>query len=267
MKSHTITGLGIFTTTVLAASRTSAPEGCVTVPDDFSSIQAAVDSGPECIFIQPGTYQEQVLVASGAGALSVYGYTEDDTSYASNTVHVVQSKGANEGYSNDETATLRVKADGFKLYNVDVENSFGEGSQAVALSAYSDSGFYGSRFIGYQDTVLANEGYQIYLDSEITGATDYIFGHRAVAWFDRCDLRCVDRATGYVTGTCTPSLMFSMTCTDNAQPTAARRTTSRGMSSTTAPSPPPRASPSTRARTTSAAPGASTPASPSSAQA
>lgn len=200
MKSHTLTSLGVFTTAALAASRTSAPDGCVTVPDDFSSIQAAVDSSPDCIFIQPGTYSEQVLVSSGAGQLSIYGYTEDDTSYEGNTVHVVQSKAASQGYSNDETATLRVKTDGFKLYNVDIENSFGEGSQAVALSAYSDSGFYGSRFIGYQDTVLANEGYQIYIDSEITGATDYIFGHSAIAWFERVDLRCVDRSIGYVTG-------------------------------------------------------------------
>lgn len=200
MKSHALTRLGVFTTAALAASRTSAPDGCVTVPDDFSSIQAAVNSSPDCIFIQPGTYNEQVLVSSGAGQLSIYGYTEDDTSYEGNTVHVVQSKAASQGYSNDETATLRVKTDGFKLYNVDVENSFGEGSQAVALSAYSDSGFYGSRFIGYQDTVLANEGYQIYIDSEITGATDYIFGHSAIAWFERVDLRCVDRSIGYVTG-------------------------------------------------------------------
>jgi pectinesterase len=200
MKSHALTSLGVFTTAALAASRTSAPDGCVTVPDDFSSIQAAVDSSPDCIFIQPGTYSEQVLVPSGAGQLSIYGYTEDDTSYEGNTVHVVQSKAASQGYSNDETATLRVKTDGFKLYNVDIENSFGEGSQAVALSAYSDSGFYGSRFIGYQDTVLANEGYQIYIDSEITGATDYIFGHSAIAWFERVDLRCVDRSIGYVTG-------------------------------------------------------------------
>lgn len=200
MKSHALTSFGVFTTAALAASRTSAPDGCVTVPDDFSSIQAAVNSSPDCIFIQPGTYNEQVLVPSGAGQLSIYGYTEDDTSYEGNTVHVVQSKAASQGYSNDETATLRVKTDGFKLYNVDIENSFGEGSQAVALSAYSDSGFYGSRFIGYQDTVLANEGYQIYIDSEITGATDYIFGHSAIAWFERVDLRCVDRSIGYVTG-------------------------------------------------------------------
>lgn len=206
MKSHAFTGLGVFITAAFGASRTSAPAGCITVPDDFPTIQAAVSSlstvgaSPQCIFIQPGTYREQVLVPSRAAQLTVYGYTEDDTSYVGNTVHVVQSKAANQGYSNDETGTLRVKADGFRLYNVDVENSFGEGSQAIALSAYADSGYYGSRFIGYQDTVLANEGYQIYVNSEITGATDYIFGQRAIAWFERCDMRCVNRSIGYVTG-------------------------------------------------------------------
>lgn len=37
--------------------------------------------------------------------------------------------------SNDETATLRVWTSNFKLYNVNVINSFGKGSQALALSA------------------------------------------------------------------------------------------------------------------------------------
>lgn len=215
MKSTIYTTLGVFTTTALAASRTSAPEGCLTVPGDFSTIQAAVDSlptsgsDPQCIFVEPGTYNEQVLVPSRSAQLSIYGSTEDDTSYASNTVHLVQSKAANQGYSNDETGTLRVKADGFRLYNVDVENSFGEGSQAIALSAYADSGYYGSRFIGYQDTVLANEGYQIYLDSEISGATDFIFGHSAAAWFERVDIRVVDRSIGYVTGKQPLHILFS----------------------------------------------------------
>jgi pectinesterase len=199
-------GLSAFITTALAASRTSPPAGCIAVPRDFSTIQAAVNSlsttstASQCIFISPGTYREQVLVPKRTAQLSVYGSTTDDTSYASNTVRIVQSKGASQGYSNDETATLRVKCDGFRLYNVDVENSYGEGTQAVALSAYSNSGFYGTRLIGYQDTLLANQGSQIYVKSEISGATDFIFGQRAIAWFERVDVRCVARSVGYVTG-------------------------------------------------------------------
>ena len=204
MMKSIYSGLGLFTTAVLAASRTSAPSGCVTVSQsgsgDFGSVQEAVDSDPACIFIEPGTYEEQVLItARSASQFSIYGSTTDDTSFADNTVTLTGGLSQDDGLSNDETATLRVKTPGFRLYNVNVENTRGEGSQAVALSAYSDSGFYGCAFFGFQDTLLANEGYQIYLDTQIIGATDFIFGQRAVAWFERVDVRCVDKSIGYVT--------------------------------------------------------------------
>lgn len=135
----------------LAASRTSAPSGCVTVAKSggaFSTIQSAINSlstsssGSQCIFIQPGSYNEQVLVSSRSAQLSIYGYTSDDTSYAANTVTITFGLSQKDGLSNDETATLRVKAKGFRLYNINVVNSYGEGSQAVALSAAVNSGYY-----------------------------------------------------------------------------------------------------------------------------
>lgn len=197
-------GVGLFTTAVLAASRTSAPSGCVTVSQsgsgDFKTVQSAVDSDPPCIFIEPGTYNEQVLIEQrSASPFSIYGSTDDDTSFAANTVTLVYGLSQDDGIGNDETGTLRVKTDGFRLYNVNVENSRGEGSQAVALSAYADSGYYGCAFSGFQDTLLANEGHQIYLDTQVVGATDFIFGQRALAWFERADIRCVAKSIGYVT--------------------------------------------------------------------
>lgn len=201
-----ITSLSLMAGTVLAASRTSAPEGCISVPSQHSTVQAAVDSldssstDVQCIFIEPGTYKEQVLVSERAASqFNIYGYTEDDSSFAANTVTITYDLSQADGLNNDQTGTLRVKTPNFRLYNVNVENSYGEGSQAIALSAYSDSGFYGSKFIGFQDTVLANEGRQIYLDSQIIGATDFIFGQRAIAWFERCDIRCVEKSIGYIT--------------------------------------------------------------------
>lgn len=202
------TGLGLIPA-VWAASRTSAPSGCITVAGsggDFSSVQSAVDSlstsdgEAQCIFIEAGTYDEQVLVPARSAQLSIYGSTSDDTSYAGNTVTIVSGLSQADGLSNDETATLRVKADGFRLYNVNVENSYGEGSQAVALSAYASSGYYGSSFIGFQDTVLSNVGDHVFLASTIVGATDFIFGQQARAWFEGVDIRVVARSLGYVTG-------------------------------------------------------------------
>lgn len=48
-------------------------------------------------------------------------------------------------------ATLRNYAASSKIYNINVENSYGSGSQALALSAYAtDQGYYACQFIGYQ---------------------------------------------------------------------------------------------------------------------
>jgi pectinesterase len=193
----------------LATSRTSAPPGCLTVAKSgaqYSTIQSAVSSlsttstSAQCIFISPGTYTEQVLVPARKAQLTIYGSTPDTSSYASNTVTITASKSQADGLSNDETATLRVKAAGFRLYNVNVDNGHGKGSQAVALSAYADGGYYGCAFRGYQDTLLAQSGSQIYVKCLVQGATDFVFGQHAPAWFERCDIRVLAAGLGYITG-------------------------------------------------------------------
>lgn len=138
-----------FVTAVLAASRTTAPSGCITVKKggQFGTIQSAVNSlsttasGSQCIFIDQGTYNEQVLVSARNAQLTIYGYTTDTSGYAGNKVTITAKKSQADGLNNDGTATLRVKAANFKLYNVNVANTYGQGSQAVALSAYADSGY------------------------------------------------------------------------------------------------------------------------------
>lgn len=67
------------------------------------------------------------------------------------------------------------------------------------MSAQADSGYYGCSFYGFQDTLLANEGLQYYRNCLITGATDFIFGQRAAAWFEKCDIR-VRNGGYYITG-------------------------------------------------------------------
>lgn len=193
---------------VLATSRTSAPSGCVTVGSggSYSTIQSAVNSlsttstTAQCLFIEAGTYNEQVLVSSREAELTFYGYTTDTASYSSNVVTITNDLSLADGYTDDETGTLRVKATNFKMYNINVANTYGKGSQAIALSAYTDSGFYACQFTGYQDTVLAEEGYQLYAGCLIEGATDFIFGQYAAAWFEDCDIRVLSASAGYVTG-------------------------------------------------------------------
>jgi pectinesterase len=60
-------------------------------------------------------------------------------------------------------------------------------------------GYYGCQFKGFQDTILAQEGTQVYAKSYIEGATDFIFGQKAQAWFDGVDIRLLAASTGYIT--------------------------------------------------------------------
>ena len=85
---------------------------------------------------------------------------------------------ASAAESNDASGTLRIHKDNFKLYNVNVKNTYGVGSQAVAISQYgSRVGFYACGFYGYQDTLYANEGTQVYLRGYIEVSHVQYGGH------------------------------------------------------------------------------------------
>jgi pectinesterase len=70
------------------------------------------------------------------------------------------------------------------MYNINVTNTFGPGTQAIAISQYgSQVGLYACGFTGYQDTLYANVGTQVFLKSYIEGAVDFIFGRQGLAYF------------------------------------------------------------------------------------
>lgn len=107
----------------------------------------------------------------------------------------------------------------FKMYNINVVNSYGSGSQALAVSAnngvsrhldafptlnadmwdFQNQGYYACSFKGYQDTLLAEKGYQLYAKCYIEGATDFIFGQTASAWFDGCTIGVLAKSYGTIT--------------------------------------------------------------------
>jgi len=194
-KFFSLLGFAALAFVASAEERTSPPDGCSSVATDgsgdYSTIQDAVDAAPSCIFIYSGTYSEQVYVESNTN-LIIYGYTTDTSSYSGNEVTITAGFSQDDGLTDDETGTLRVHADGVKLYNINVANSRGSGSQAIALSAYGDQfGAYGVQLTGYQDTLLAEQGNQLYVNSYIEGAVDFIFGQEAVAWFENVDIYTV----------------------------------------------------------------------------
>ncbi|KAL2165582.1 hypothetical protein VTG60DRAFT_4275 [Thermothelomyces hinnuleus] len=190
------------------AARTSPPEGCLTVGSSgtYKTVQSAVDAlstsatSEQCIFIYGGTYQEQVYIPALRSPLVLYGETEDTSSFAANRVTITQSRSQDDSPNNDATATLRAHTANLRVYNINLVNTRGKGSQALALSAQADrQGYYACQFRSYQDTVLANEGAQVYARSYVEGATDFIFGQRARAWFDAADIRVLAASKGYIT--------------------------------------------------------------------
>ncbi|KAF3037675.1 hypothetical protein E8E12_007398 [Didymella heteroderae] len=190
------------------AGRTSPPSGCLSVGGSgtYKTVSAAVaklstsSTTAQCIFIYKGTYKEQVYIPALKSALTVYGETTDTSGFASNTVTITQGKSQDDSANNDLTATLRAWTPNLKVYNINLVNTRGSGSQALALSAYADKqGYYGCQFKGFQDTILAQTGNQVYAKSYIEGATDFIFGQQATAWFDGVDIRVLAASLGYIT--------------------------------------------------------------------
>ncbi|KAF5309034.1 hypothetical protein D9619_013593 [Psilocybe cf. subviscida] len=172
-------------------SRTSPPSGAIVVrpsspgSGEFTSIQAAVNSLPNdsssgVIFIFPGTYSEQVIITR-SGPLTIFGSTTDTTTYTENTVTITNSLSAAQSGSDPTSATLQVNKANFNLYNVNLKNTFGQGSQALAVSANgSKQGYYGVSFTGFQ---ASETGVQFYANCYIEGAVDFIFGQHAHAFF------------------------------------------------------------------------------------
>jgi pectinesterase len=98
----------------------------------------------------------------------IYGYTTDTATYTHNQVVISAALDLVQAGSDDASGTLRVHKDNFQMYNVNITNTFGPGSQAIAISQYgSKVGLYACAFLGYQDTLYANQGTQVYLRSYI----------------------------------------------------------------------------------------------------
>ena len=209
--------LSLLSLVPLTLAATSPPPGALVVPTKFKTIQAAVNAAQngQTIFIEPGTYEEQVFVQPGKKGLTIIGSSSQENSYRDNRVTIQQGKSQADGINNDQTGTLRAHGDSLKVYNVNLVNTKGRGSQALALSAYGDKqGYYGCQFRGFQDTILSEKGHHYFANSLIEGATDFIFGQHAQTWFQECDIHVT--AQGWITGTFavipTGLINYSLTC-------------------------------------------------------
>jgi PelA/Pel-15E family pectate lyase len=123
---------------------------------DFKTVQQAVDRVLEnntqrvVIRIKPGVYREQVRVSSGKRFLTFRGDDPRST--------ILSFRISAQAAGNTRLAfSTFIGADEFLAENITFENSFGTGSQAVALFVDADRAeFRNCRFLGWQDTLFIN---------------------------------------------------------------------------------------------------------------
>lgn len=153
-------------------------------------MQAAVDSIPNGstahvrIDIRAGKYREKLSIA-GRSNLCLVGES------AMTTVLTYDDSNGKVG-STSGSASVFVSANDFSAANLTFENSFGSGSQAVALRTTGQrQQFSNCRFVGYQDTLYTHQGSQYFRDCYVQGNTDYVFGG-ATAILQNCEVRNVE---------------------------------------------------------------------------
>jgi pectinesterase len=208
-----VTALTIMVGTVLTGTANAATT--ITVAADgsgnYTTIQAAVAaaSSGTTINIKAGTYHGQVSLPSSKSGISLVGAT----GAATDVVITGNTPASTAGTSG--SATVLNLAKDTTVRNVTIANTYGVGSQALALYAGGDRQVYRNvRLLGFQDTFLSWGGTgssqvrQYVYKSYIEGAVDFIYGNGALV-VDSSTVRSLDRGSGnnngYITAAATHS--------------------------------------------------------------
>ena len=172
----------------------------------YKTVQAAVNAvaannaSRATINIKAATYREIVTVPSNKPYITLNG-----TGSGPSNVVIVNNRSNAGGYGTFGSATVTVNAKEFIAQNLTFANDYGEGSQAVAINMNGDKGIYRNvRFLGNQDTLLANTQRQYIANSYVEGTVDFIFGD-ATAVFNATSIYQKRSTGGPLTAARTPS--------------------------------------------------------------
>jgi pectinesterase len=174
-----------------------------------TSVQDAISAAPQrdprgppwVILVKAGTYRERIYVQRERGNLLLQGEGADRTEIVFN-LHAGLPGPDGKPIGTFRTPTLQIDGDGFEMRDLAVRNDAGPVGQALALRADGDRlVFRRCRFLGWQDTVLANRGRHYFEEAYIEGHVDFIFGG-ATAYFRNCRIHVLK--DGYLTAASTP---------------------------------------------------------------
>jgi len=162
---------------------------------DVRTVLEAIERVPEnntkrfIILVKPGTYKEQIRIAANKPYVSLIGESAEKTLLTFGLSN-------KEAGSTSAAYAAYIGGHDFRAENITFENSFGPGSQAVAVLAEADRlVFTHCRFLGWQDTLYAKNGRQYYKDCYVEGHVDFIFGE-AAAVFENCEIH--SKGDGYI---------------------------------------------------------------------
>jgi pectinesterase len=186
-------------TNLVVAADGSAP--FKTVQEAIMAVPAGSAADPVLIHIQPGVYKELIYLQHEKRFFHLVGVDARKTVLTFD-LHAKLPGPDGKPIGTFRTASTVIDADDFTAENITFENSAGPVGQALAIRVDGDRVvFRNCRFLGWQDTLLANRGRHFYQGCYIAGHVDFIFGG-ATAFFDHCEIHCL--RDGYITAASTP---------------------------------------------------------------
>jgi pectinesterase len=172
---------------------------------DFKNVQEAVNAAPDnaatptLIHIKTGTYAGQVEIPRTKTHLTFQGDDAANTILSwDHNVYDPPPPGATQFDPGFHVAAADVRATGITF-----RNTSGDHGQALAVRVDADRvAFTKCRFLGWQDTLMVNNGRQYFGECYIEGRVDFIYGS-GTAVFDRCEIH--SKNGGYITAANTPA--------------------------------------------------------------
>jgi pectinesterase len=164
-----------------------------------NAINAAPDNGTNVfsILIKAGTYQGQFLVPKKKHIRFV---GEETTNTVLTYAFNVNERPPGETYPFNPGVVI--VGDDFSAEHLTIQNTSGDHGQALALRVDGDRVVFNDcRILGWQDTLMINNGRNYFTNCFVAGRVDFIYGS-AAAVFDRCEIQ--SRNGGHVTAASTP---------------------------------------------------------------
>jgi pectinesterase len=174
----------------------------------FRTVQAAIMAVPAgvatnrvFIHLKPGAYKELIYIQREKRHFHLVG-GDPQTTVLTYDLHANLPGPDAKPIGTFRTASTVIDADDFTAENLTFANSAGPVGQALAVRVEGDRVvFRNCRFLGWQDTILANRGRHYFTNCFIAGHVDFIFGG-ATALFESCRIHCLK--DGYITAASTP---------------------------------------------------------------